>query len=235
MCRMAAIKSKTPVAPVLALAHDAGDAERPRQFRLCHGHARPGRRVCELQTVPLALHGLHLRGAGSRRRRSWKAWASRPSSTISRMWMYSPKLNFRRMPHYVFRNYRYPEAYNVLTRPAHARTKEAAGGNPAQTPRGAGPRRSRLRLFLLARRADAQRDRRPARHRHLLPVVERRPLAAGAHHLRAVPPEHQLPDRALRRPSLLPGRLHADGQRRKHLLPEEQGIPAAPAPGLPRL
>ena len=84
-----------------------------------------------------------------------------------------PGLEFRRMPHYVFRNYRYPEA---LERPSAQPTpeqKKLLVETRLKIRQALAEDQSGLCLFLLARRADAERDRRPARHWHVLPIVER--------------------------------------------------------------
>lgn len=113
MCRMAAIKSMTPVAPVLMLRmmqamqkghdnsgfamvmQDLGGAFQPfKQFPLLS-------MACTSVGLERAEHILEDMGFSPK-------FDYEPDVDAQ------PDLNFRKMPHYIFRNYRYPEKYNTL-------------------------------------------------------------------------------------------------------------------------
>ena len=113
MCRLAAIKSQTPVASVLALrmmlamqkGHDNSGFAMVMQDM---GGAFANFKRFPLLSMACTSEGLDradelLEGLGFTPKFDYQPDVD-----------YSPKLDFRRMPHYVFRNYRYPEAYNVL-------------------------------------------------------------------------------------------------------------------------
>lgn len=113
MCRMAAIKSKEPVASVLALR---------MMLAMQKGHDNSGFAMvmqdlggafAEFKKFPLL--SMACTSAGLER-----AEAILEEAGFSPKFDYKPDvvdssdLDFKRMPHYVFRNYRYPEKFNAL-------------------------------------------------------------------------------------------------------------------------
>jgi len=113
MCRMAAIKSKTPVAPALALR---------MMLAMQKGHDNSGFAMvmqdmggafANFERFPLLSMACTSEGL-DRADELLESLGFTPKFDYQPDVDYAPKLNFRRMPRYVFRNYRYPEAYNIL-------------------------------------------------------------------------------------------------------------------------
>ncbi len=113
MCRMAAIKSKEPVAPVLLLR---------MMLAMQKGHDNSGFAMvmqdlggafAEFKKFPLLSMACTSAGLET-------AEAILEEAGFSPKFDYkpdiedSPNLDFKRMPHYVFRNYRYPQRCNTL-------------------------------------------------------------------------------------------------------------------------
>jgi len=110
MCRMAAIKSQTPVAPVLMLrmmqamqkGHDNSGFAMVMQDL---GGAFEAFKQFPLLSMACTTLGLE------RTEELLESLGFTPKFDYQPDVVYSSSLNFRRMEHYIFRNYRYPIAY----------------------------------------------------------------------------------------------------------------------------
>jgi len=113
MCRMAAIKSKEPVAPVLALR---------MMLAMQKGHDNSGFAMvmqdlggafANFKRFPLLSMACTSEGL-ERAEELLESLGFTPKFDYQPDVDDSPQLNLRRMSHYVFRNYRYPDALNTL-------------------------------------------------------------------------------------------------------------------------
>ena len=112
MCRMAAIKSKTPVPPALALR---------MMLAMQKGHDNSGFAMvmqdlggafAEFKKFPLLSMACTSQGL-ERAEELLEELGFSPKFDYQPDVVNKPGLDFRRMPHYIFRNYRYPEPLNA--------------------------------------------------------------------------------------------------------------------------
>jgi len=113
MCRMAAIKSRQPLAPVHVLR---------MMLAMQKGHDNSGFAMVmqdlggafeDFKRFPLLSMACTSEGL-ERAEEILENLGYTPKFDYQPDVVYSPSLDLRRMPHYVFRNYRYPEPLNIL-------------------------------------------------------------------------------------------------------------------------
>lgn len=113
MCRMAAIKAQEPIAPVLSLR---------MMLAMQKGHDNSGFAMvmqdlggafAEFKKFPLLSMACNSAGLETAEA-LLEAAGFTPKFDYQPDVVNQPDLDFRKMPHYVFRNYRYPERMNVM-------------------------------------------------------------------------------------------------------------------------
>lgn len=156
MCRIGAIKSKVPVEPAKALylmlpqqeGHDNSGYAMVMQdlYGVFEGHK--DKPLLSLACTPRGVRMVdaYMAEQGFEQVLEWLPDVDR-----------RPGLDIKAMPCYVFRNYEYPEAYRGRTQAERRGTPARYAACPAPD---AGKGRAGVRLFLLARRADLEGNRR---------------------------------------------------------------------------
>ena len=113
MCRMAAIKSKDPIPASLALRMMQAMQEGHDNSGFAVVMQDLGGAFANFKRFPLLSMACTQEGR-DRTEKILEELGFTPKFDYEPDVAYSPKLNFRRMPFYLFRNYRYPEAYGPL-------------------------------------------------------------------------------------------------------------------------
>src|SRR5512137_1300354 len=109
MCRMAAIKSREPIsaAPALRMMQAMQEGHDNSGFAVVMQDL--GGAFASFKRFPLLSMACTQAGR-DRTEKILEELGFTPKFDYEPDVVYSPRLNFRRMPYYLFRNYRYPEA-----------------------------------------------------------------------------------------------------------------------------